>query len=156
MDWATYLGFFGLSMIKFLFAPFGGPHAGLNFLETYLSCIAGAIFCAFIFYFSAEFFMIRAHKKRMAQIAAAKASGVELKRKKAFTRANKLIVWIKRRFGIVGVSMFAPLFLSVPIGTIISAKFYGKDKRTFVLILFGIVMNGAITTSLAFGAFHLF
>lgn len=156
MDWATYLGFFGLSMIKFLFAPFGGPHAGLNFLETYLSCIAGAIFCAFIFYFSAEFFMIRAHKKRQEQIAAAKASGVELKRKKAFTRANKLIVWIKRRFGIVGVSMFAPLFLSVPIGTIISAKFYGKDKRTFVLILFGIVMNGAITTSLAFGAFHLF
>ncbi|MCC6701035.1 MAG: hypothetical protein IT221_05910 [Fluviicola sp.] len=156
MNWGLYFGFFGLSMIKFLFAPFGGPHAGLSFLETYLSCVAGAVFCAIIFYFSAEFFMIRAHKKRKALIAAAKASGQELKKKKKFTKTNKLIVNIKRRFGIVGVSMFAPLFLSVPIGSIISAKFYGKDKRTFLLILFGIVVNGAITTSLAFGAFHLF
>ena len=69
---------------------------------------------------------------------------------------NKLIVKIKRTLGIYGVCLFAPLFFSIPGGTIISAKFYGKDKRTFLLILFGIVVNGAITTSLAFGAFHLF
>lgn len=89
MKWGIYFGFFGLSMIKFLFAPFGAPHAGLNFIETYLSCISGAIFCAIIFYFSAEFFMIRAHKKRKLLIQQAKEKGIELKRKKAFTKTNK-------------------------------------------------------------------
>jgi len=49
MNWGAYLGFFGLAMIKFLFAPFGGPLAKLTFIETYLSCISGAIFCAIIF-----------------------------------------------------------------------------------------------------------
>lgn len=153
MNWGAYLGFFGLAMIKFLFAPFGGPLAKLTFIETYLSCISGAIFCAIIFYFSAEFFMIRAHKKRKLLIQQAKEKGVELKRKKAFTKTNKAIVRMKR-LGIVGICFYAPFFLSVPIGSIISAKFFGKDKRTFPLIVIGIGVNGLITTGLAYFIFN--
>lgn len=153
MNWGAYLGFFGLAMIKFLFAPFGGPLAKLTFIETYLSCISGAIFCAIIFYFSAEFFMIRAHKKRKLLIQQAKEKGVELKRKKAFTKTNKAIVKMKR-LGIVGICFYAPFFLSVPIGSIISAKFFGKDKRTFPLIVLGIGINGLITTGLAYFIFN--
>lgn len=153
MNWGAYLGFFGLAMIKFLFAPFGGPLAKLTFIETYLSCISGAIFCAIIFYFSAEFFMIRAHKKRKLLIQQAKEKGVELKRKKAFTKTNKAIVRMKR-LGIVGICFYAPFFLSVPIGSIISAKFFGKDKRTFPLIVLGIGINGLITTGLAYFIFN--
>ncbi|MFN6077173.1 MAG: hypothetical protein ACK46Y_16565 [Fluviicola sp.] len=153
MNWGAYLGFFGLAMIKFLFAPFGGPLAKLTFIETYLSCVSGAIFCAIIFYFSAEFFMIRAHKKRKLLIQQAKEKGVELKRKKVFTKTNKAIVKMKR-LGIVGISFYAPFFLSVPIGSIISAKFFGKDKRTFPLIVLGIGVNGLITTGLAYFIFN--
>jgi len=153
MNWGAYLGFFGLAMIKFLFAPFGGPLAKLTFIETYLSCVSGAIFCAIIFYFSAEFFMIRAHKKRKLLIQQAKEKGVELKRKKVFTKINKAIVKMKR-LGIVGICFYAPFFLSVPIGSIISAKFFGKDKRTFPLIVLGIGVNGLITTGLAYFIFN--
>lgn len=153
MNWGAYLGFFGLAMIKFLFAPFGGPLAKLTFIETYLSCISGAIFCAIIFYFSAEFFMIRAHKKRKLLIQQAKDKGVELKHKKRFTKTNKAIVKMKR-LGIVGICFYAPFFLSVPIGSIISAKFFGKDKRTFPLIVLGIGINGLITTGLAYFIFN--
>ena len=67
---------------------------------------------------------------------------------------NKFIVRIKRRFGIFGISMYAPLILSVPIGSIITAKFYGKDKRTFPLIVVGIIINGALTTGLAYLIFY--
>lgn len=152
MNWALYSTFFGLSMIKFLFTPFGGPGAGLTFVETYLSCVAGAILSAIIFYFSSEFFMIRAHKKRKALIAA----GVDFSKKKKFTFMNKLIVRIKRSIGIIGVSFYAPLFLSIPLGSIITAKFYGKEKKTFPLILLGIGINGLITTGIAFGFARLF
>ncbi len=155
MSWGLYFGFFGLSMVKFLFAPFGGPAAGLTFIETYLSCIAGAIFCAFIFYFSAEFFMIRAHKKRKEQIRLALENGTPLKPKKSFTKTNKIIVRLKNKLGIYGIAMYAPFFLSVPIGSIITAKFYGKEKRTFPIIIFGIVINGLITSSMAYGLNHV-
>lgn len=151
MNWAAYIGLFGISMIKFLFAPFGGPKLGLSFIETYISCIAGAILCATIIYFSSEFFLHRAHKKRVEAYNKAIAAGLEPKQKRKFTKTNKLIVKIKHRLGIVGVTFYAPFFLSIPIGTIITAKFYGKQKKTFPLILLGIGVNGLITTGMAFG-----
>lgn len=150
MNWAAYSGLFGFSMIKFLFAPFAGPHMQLNFFEIYVSCCAGAIVCATAIYFSSEFFLKRAHKKRVQARLDAAEKGVELKVKKKFTRTNKFIVKIKHRLGIVGITFYAPLFLSIPIGTIIAAKFYGKQKKTYPLILAGILINGAITTALGF------
>lgn len=156
MQWQFYLTLFGLSTIKFMFAPFAGPKMKLNFVETYLSCVAGAIVAALIFYFLSEYFMIRARKKRLAALHKSITNGTPLKMKKSFTRFNKLIVKLKRRFGIYGVAFYAPLFLSVPLGSIVTAKFYGKDKRTFPLIILGIFVNGAITTGLAYILKELF
>ena len=137
-------------MIKFLFTPFGGPKAGLSFIETYIVCVTGALVSAAIFYFSSEFFLIRAHKKRKELLLQSIESGIPLKQKKKFTKTNKLIVRIKRQLGIIGVAFYAPLFLSIPIGTIITAKFYGKEKRTFPLIILGIGINGVLTTGTAY------
>lgn len=150
MLWGKYIGFFGFSMIKFLFTPFGGPKAGLSFVETYIVCVAGALLSAAIFFFSSEFFLIRAHKKRKELILKSLETGIPLKQKKKFTKTNKLIVRIKHKLGIIGVAFYAPLFLSIPIGTIITAKFYGKEKRTFPLIILGIGINGVITTGIAY------
>ncbi len=151
-----YIGFFGFSMIKFLVTPFGGPKAGLTFIETYFVCAAGALFSAAIFYFSSEFFLIRAHKKRKDLICKSLETGIPLKQKKKFTKTNKLIVRIKNKLGIIGVAFYAPLFLSIPIGSIITAKFYGKEKRTFPLIILGIFINGLLTTGSAFLIADLF
>jgi hypothetical protein len=150
MLWGKYIGFFGFSMIKFLFTPFGGPKAGLSFVETYIVCVAGALLSAAIFFFSSEYFLIRAHKKRKEMILKSLETGIPLKQKKKFTKTNKLIVRIKHKLGIIGVAFYAPLFLSIPIGTIITAKFYGKEKRTFPLIILGIGINGVITTGIAY------
>lgn len=156
MNWHIYSSIFGLSMIKFMFAPFGGPRLGLTFTETYLSSISGAIFAAIIFYFSSEYFLKRAHVSRKKKIQQALETGIPLKKKKNSTFFNKIIVRLKRRFGIYGISLFAPFVMSVPLGSIVSAKFYGKDKRTFPLMIVGICFTGSITTSLAYFAKYLF
>ena len=153
MNFGAYSSLFLLSTIKFLFSPFAGPVAGLTFLETYISCVAGAILSATVFYFMSEYFMNRARMKIIHKREEAKRLGKDYAEKKKFTRGNKFIVQIKRRLGIYGVCLYAPLFLSVPIGTIISAKFYGKDKKSFPLIILGMFINGLITTSLAYFIF---
>jgi hypothetical protein len=94
--------------------------------------------------------MIRAHNKRKKMIADALANGITLPPKKKFTRTNKTIVRLKNRFGIYGISLFAPLFLSVPLGTIITAKFYGKERKTFPLIILGMFVNGVILVGLTY------
>lgn len=150
MNFGLYSTFFLLSTIKFLFTPFGGPASGLNFWECYFSCVAGAIFSAAVFYFASEYFMKRAHASKVKKREEALANGIELPKKKIFTKTNKTVVRMKHRLGIIGVSFYAPLFLSVPIGTIITAKFFGKEKKTFPLIVLGMFVNGLITTGIAY------
>lgn len=139
-----------------MFAPFGGPGLKLSFIETYLSCVTGAFLAALIFYFSSEFFLKRAHVSRQNKRKYALENGIPIKYKRKFTRFNKLIVNLKRRFGIYGVSMFAPFIMSVPLGSMVTAKFYGKEKKTFPLIILGICLTGLFTTSLAYFAKSLF
>lgn len=143
-------------MIKFLFAPFGGPAANLSFLETYLVCVSGAIFSSTIFYFMSEYFMVKAHEKRVRKYKEAIEKGVEIMNKKKFTYFNKLVVKMKMKLGVYGVAMYAPLFLSVPIGSIVTAKFYGKEKKTFPIIVLGMFINGLITSSIAYFILGLF
>lgn len=143
-------GLFIFSIIKFFFTPLGGPGLGLSFWETYFTCVAGGIFGATIFYFSANYFMKRAKEKYNALRQKHLDEGKPFTEKRKFTRGNKFIVRVKMRLGIIGTAMWVPLFLSVPLGCIITAKFYGDDKRTFPIIVFGMFFNGAIMTSIAY------
>ncbi len=150
MKYSIYFGLLALSTIKFLFAPFGGPALKLNYFETYFSCIIGALISSTFFFFLADFFMKRSvNKKREAHLKAEK-EGVPLVKKKIFTKMNKSLIRIKHKLGIFGVSFLAPLFLSIPVGTIIVAKFYGKNKFTYPIIILGIILNGLITTGISY------
>jgi uncharacterized protein (DUF2062 family) len=150
MNWVAYLTLAGLSSIKFMFAPVAGLHWPLSFLETYLSCVCGAIITAVIFYFGANYFMKRAHKKRIEKYRHSLETGIPLKRKKNFTRVNKTVVKVKRSLGVFGIAMWAPFFLSVPIGSIVTAKFFGRKKITFPIIVLGIFFNGFVSTVITY------
>jgi hypothetical protein len=153
MLWAKYITFFGLSMVKFLFTPFGGPAANLGFWETYFSCIAGAMISAALFYYSSGYFIKRAADKKRRNLEDALRKGDPIPKTPKFTKSNKFIIRIKHRFGMFGIAFFAPLLLSIPVGSVIAAKFYGSEKTAFLMVVFGIVINGLCTTALAFALY---
>ena len=150
MKWGILFSLFTLSTFKFMFAPFGGPGLKLSFMETYLTCVSGATFSAAIFYFSAEYFLNRARRKRAAFIEKSLRTGKRIKVKKTFTRMNKLIVHIKTKLGIIGTCFWVPLFLSIPLGSIVTAKFYSRRRKTFPLIVVGIFLNALVTTTISY------
>ncbi|MFT5858778.1 MAG: hypothetical protein ACI865_000866 [Flavobacteriaceae bacterium] len=150
MNWAIISGFFLLSTIKFMFTPLGGPAAGLTFFETYFACVAGGSFGAAVFFFSGNYFINRAEAKYHAQKEKFLLDGTPYKVKKRFTKMNRFIIKLRLKLGIVGISFFIPFLLSVPIGSIITAKFYGDDRRTYPLIVLGMFVNGLATTGLSF------
>lgn len=141
MSWGWILTGFGLGTFKFLFAHWGVYGAAISssyeigFWEIFLSCTAGAWFSMTIFFFSSGILMRKAKLKRLNAIIEAEKNGKPFKKKKVFTRMNKTIVWIKRNIGIYGVTFLSPLFLSIPIGSIVCAKFYGSRRRTFPLMM---------------------
>ena len=156
MDIAKYAAFFLLSMVKFLFTPFGGPAAGLSYFETYLSCTIGALLSSTIFYFLAEYFLRKSLENKIKLIQKAEATGKEIKHKKKFTPTNKKIIRLKKSLGVFGITFLGPLLLSIPVGTIIVAKFFGKQRFTYPLLLLSILINGLITTGIAYGVAELF
>lgn len=150
MNWGFLTTVFLLSTVKFMFAPFTGSGLGLPFWETYIASVAGGTFGAAFFYYSSELLIKYSHKKRVAKNEALEKQGLPIPYKKKFTKMNRFIIRIKRSLGIYGVCFWAPFFLSVPVGTIIVAKFYGKLKKTFPLIVLGMGINAMIMCALAY------
>jgi hypothetical protein len=67
--------------------------------------------------------------------------------KKKFTYSNRLVVNIKRRFGLLGISAVTPLFLSFPFGCFLAVRYF-KDKKKITAYMFGSTIFWSVTISL--------
>ncbi len=62
-------------------------------------------------------------------------------RKNAFTKLNKFMVRLKSsKSGFWIACLFAPLILSIPVGSIIVAKFYRETKLTYTVAMSAIAV----------------
>ena len=150
MNWSGYITLSSVATIKFMFSAIPGPAMGLSYIETVASISVGAIFSSAFFYFSSDFFINRAMEKRLKMRLEAEANGLPFAGKKTFSRVNKAIVKLKLRLGKVGICFWAPFLLSVPVGSIVAAKFYGKYSFTFLFILIGIILNSFLTSFIVY------
>lgn len=153
MNWAALSSVFLVATFKFMFSPFAGPHIGLHFYETYLAAFAGGCFSSAIFYFASDLFMEWTHKRKVKKEELLLDKGIVVPYKKKFTKTNRMVIKLKMRLGKYGICFWAPFFFSVPIGSIIAAKFYGKLRETYPLIVLGMAINATITTFLAYVVF---
>jgi len=150
MNWTGYLTLATLATIKFMFSAIPGPALGLNYAETVISIFIGAVISGAFFFFSAEYFMQRAQNKRRRLLQEALNKGETIAQKRVFSRMNKGVVRLKLRFGKIGICFWAPFLLSVPIGSIIVAKFYGKYSFTFLYVIIGMLINSLITSFIVY------
>ena len=119
-------------------APFSGIPFDLTFLETILSAFSGGIISSATFYFTGNVILKKFKNKT---------------NKKVHTRMNRFIVKLKQKFGKIGITFWAPFFLSIPLGSLVVAKFYGKENSTFLFITIGMALNSFIMTTLAYVVF---
>lgn len=146
--WSLYWVLFGLGTVKFMFSQATGVAMGLSFLEVFIPTTLGAWVCATIFYWLAEYFNKRYHRRKIKNYQKRVAKGLPPRKKKVFTRANKTIVKLKLGIGFYGIATLTPLFLSVPIGSIIVAKFYGKKIFSYWYILIVLATYSFLVTAL--------
>jgi hypothetical protein len=148
LNWAVISLGFGMGTIKFLFSHWAAYAIAdatiFDLIQIFIATTAGAWLSMSVFYWSSGLLMRKAAEKREAERKLAIENGTEIKAKKIFTRTNKTIVWIKMKIGIFGVTLLAPLFLSIPIGSIVCAKFFGDQKKTYPLMLLNTVSYSAL------------
>ncbi|HMP32162.1 MAG TPA: hypothetical protein PKD85_21325 [Saprospiraceae bacterium] len=143
---------FLISCVKFLFAASIMSTSALSPFEIALSTGIGALVSFNFFYLTAGYFMQRTKDKKAKAIA----EGTYV-RKNAFTNMNKFMVKLKgSKSGFWIACIFAPLILSIPVGSIIVAKFYRETKLAYPVAMIAIAVWAFVLAYLNDVIFGLF
>jgi hypothetical protein len=121
-----------LSSVKFLFVPFLSINFyNYSFFTAVIINTAGGIIGSTFFFKTSFYFVQRTLKKRQAKIDAGKA-----KPKKIFTKMNRFIVVIKNTMGMYGLALITPALISIPIGSVIAAKYYHLQPKKMLGLIY--------------------
>ena len=131
-----------LSGTKFLTAPITSLNIGFGYLETLLiTTIGGLIGVVFFFYLSSAIMLLVS--RASSKLNKKKPS----KPKKKFTWKNKVIIHIKREYGLIGLAAITPIFLSIPLGTFLAARFFSDQKMVIGYLAASVVVWSVIVSS---------
>jgi ABC-type antimicrobial peptide transport system permease subunit len=130
-----------LSATKFLTAPITSLNIGFGYLETLLiTSVGGLIGVTFFFYLSSIIM------KLIAKMSEKNATKKTPKPKRKFTWKNKLIVHVKREYGLIGLAALTPIILSIPVGTFLAARYF-RDPRMVITYLSASVIVWSVIVS---------
>lgn len=131
-----------------LFLSFPAAHLlGYTYWETMaITCAGGMSGTTFFYVFSARAMEI--HRVRtLKRIGRRKAQGKKVN-VRYFTFLNKLMVKVKHRVGIVGMALITPTILSIPIGAVVSAKFFKHNPWMLPALLLSVFLWALLLTTL--------
>ncbi|MFT3886334.1 MAG: hypothetical protein QM724_13175 [Flavobacteriales bacterium] len=138
MDAAQVITVVAAGILKFFFSGLVSYGMGNSFWETLLLTGASGCFGMVLFYVMGTRMLEWFRKRHLRRLARAQAEGRTPHR--VFTRTNRLIVRIKRRWGVKGLAGLAPPILSIPITAVLAAKYFRHDRRTLPLLLSSVVI----------------
>ena len=149
---------FLVSSIKFLFAPAISFGLGLNFIQTWLSTTAGGIVGVVVFFFLSKwllrlysmYFFYYFHLIRVKIYTSLKISVPKFIPARRFTKRNRMIIKIVKKFGMAGIVILTPVLLSIPLGTFIATRYYSTNRFLLVylsasVLFWSLFMSSAIS-----------
>jgi ABC-type antimicrobial peptide transport system permease subunit len=131
-----------LSATKFLTAPITSLNIGFGYLETLIITTVGGLIGVFFFFYLSSAIMLL-----MSKLTAKFSKGKAPKKKKSFTWKNKLIVRVKRDYGLIGLAAITPTFLSIPVGTFLATRFFSDRKKVLTYLAASVVVWSVIVSS---------
>jgi uncharacterized membrane protein len=139
--WWEIISVFLLSTVKFVFGAVPMALAmGFSFFEAVTITSLGG-FTGVIFFVTMSDKIVTNLKKRKE-----KKIQQHIQPKKIFTRKNKTIIRVKKRFGLLGIALLTPLLLSIPIGCFLAVRYF-KDKQRILVYMFGSILFWSIAIS---------
>ena len=67
-------------------------------------------------------------------------SKIKKKTKSIFSNKNKRVIRIKQKFGLTGLAILTPIFLSIPVGTFIAVKYYTLNSKTILFLISAVIL----------------
>jgi hypothetical protein len=124
-------------VMKFMFSAAVSYKLGNGYLETVLLTASGGSLGTLAFFLGGarvlEWFRLRRLRSMGRALARGKAP------RRVFTRTNRFIVRIKRGYGLQGLAFISPPILSIPLTSLLAAKYFRHDRRTLPMLLSSVV-----------------
>lgn len=149
---------FLVSSVKFLFAPALSFSMGLNFVQTWLSTTAGGLVGVVVFFFFSKwilqlysmYFFYYFHLIRVKIYNSLNVKVPKFIPARRFTKRNRMIIKIVKKFGMAGIVILTPVLLSIPFGTFIATRYYSTNRFLLVylscsVLFWSLFMSSAIT-----------
>ncbi|MBN3580818.1 hypothetical protein JYB64_00355 [Algoriphagus aestuarii] len=118
----TFLGIYFLSLFKFIAGPVLGYAAGYGVVGSITVTVAGMMTSVFLFTLIGskfkDFLKLRFNKK-----------------KPIFSKKNRTLVKVWKKYGQVGIAVITPLFLTPIGGTLIMVSFGAKKRHIYLNML---------------------
>jgi len=141
MDWWEIVIIFLVSTVKFVFGAVPmALAAGFSFFEAVTVTSLGGFTGVTIFVFMSEKIVARIKRRKLEKLHDHPTN------KKKFTRKNKVIVWVKMRFGLAGIAFLTPLLLSIPIGCFLAVRYF-KHKQKILVYMFCSILFWSVSVS---------
>jgi len=126
------------AMVKFLFAGLLSFSLGFDLWITMGLTALGGCIGVIVFYFSGswlvEWFRQRYVRRRDRFLAEGRMPV------RIFTRTNRWIVRVKHGYGFWGLAVVGPPILSIPVVSVLAAKYFRHDRRTLPVMLTAVLI----------------
>jgi hypothetical protein len=148
-----------ISTIKFLFAPLMSIGYGFNYFQTVLLTTIGGITGIVFFYFLSKWILTQYY--RFSPVIYSYFTGEKISKsleilnddfiaKKKFTRKNKLIINTRNKYGFLGIILFTPVLLSIPLGAFLARRYYSRKNNILIYMSISVVMWSFFISSIFF------
>lgn len=134
---------------KFFFAMPSALLLGYSYWETVAITSAGGITSTVTFYILSTQVMELHRREQLKRQAKKRAKGLEVDTR-YFTFLNKLMVRVKLKVGVLGMAFITPTILSIPIGAVVSAKFFKHRKLMLPALVVSVVFWSVLITSVSY------
>jgi hypothetical protein len=116
---------------------------GYSYPLVVLSTFIGGAIGVLVFHYVAHVTRQTWHKYRVQHRQA------HPRRRKIFTKRNRLIVHVKQRFGLPGIAFLTPFFLSIPVGVSVATALYHGHKRILTAMCLSVAFWSLFGAALA-------
>ena len=149
-----------ISGIKFLFAPVLAIGYGFNYIETVIITAAGGILGILFFYHLSKWLILQYQKfcpKIIGYFGGSEATQrwyeankCKKKKTKVFSKRNKLIINVRKKYGLLGIVLLTPILLSIPIGAFLAQKYYSKKSKVLIYMSLSVLIWSLFLSSFFF------
>lgn len=145
---------FFLAMIKYFYAPIYGDAIRIGFWYNFFSLISGGMLAFMIYYHFSKIALVFSNRmgpflKKVLPVSWHEARQrrkmrrqIKRSQRRKFTWWNKFMIKFRHQYGMWGIILLTPVFLSLPVGAFLLRKYYIENKKSVPLALLFIVVEG--------------